>query len=115
MIFILKKIKPEQYDIFRQWLKGIIKPRLPKDMQQEIEDILEKTNQWEVESMVYNLERVIDDVRKKSVEEGIEKGVLQERMEILKKLIKAGSDIEFIKNITGLTEEEIKEAKSKMH
>ena len=26
---------------------------------------LKKTNQWEVESMVYNLERVIDDVRKK--------------------------------------------------
>lgn len=65
--------------------------------------------------MVYNLERVIDDVRKKGVEEGIEKGMLQEKMEILKKLIKAGSDIEFIKNITGLTEEEIKEAKSKMH
>lgn len=113
MIFILKKIKPEQYDIFRQWLKGIIKPRLPKDMQQEIEDILEKTNQWEVESMVYNLERVIDDVRKKGVKEGMEKGIEKGMEKIAVNMIRKGKNIEEIMELTELSYEKITELKGK--
>lgn len=105
------KIKPEQYEIFRHWLKGIIKPRLLKDMQGEVEDILEKTNQWEVESMVYNLERVIDDVSKKGIEEGIEKG----KIEVAKNLLTMGMDILTVIKVIGLEKEEIERIKANMN
>lgn len=54
-------------------------------------------------------------IKEKYREEGIQEGALKERVEVLKKLIKAGSDIDFIKDITGFTEEEIEKIKAKMH
>ncbi|WP_171011461.1 Rpn family recombination-promoting nuclease/putative transposase, partial [Haloimpatiens lingqiaonensis] len=75
IIYVLKKITPEQYDIFRNWLKGIIKPRLPRELQDELENIMETSNQWEVESMVYSIQKVIDGVEKKGIKKGIEQGI----------------------------------------
>ena len=49
---------------------------------------------------------------KQGIEEGIEKGIKQgikeNTIEIAKKMKEKGTEIEYIKEITGLTEEEIK-------
>lgn len=45
MIYILKKISPEQFDVFKQWLKNIIKPRLEEELQEQVDEIIEKSNQ----------------------------------------------------------------------
>ena len=44
---------------------------------------------------------------KQGIEQGIEQGIKQEKKEIAKKMKEEGLDIEVIKKVTGLTEEEI--------
>ena len=41
-IFILRKITPEQFTIFKHWVNGIVKKRLKDDIKQEIEEVLKK-------------------------------------------------------------------------
>ncbi|MDU4803132.1 MAG: Rpn family recombination-promoting nuclease/putative transposase, partial [Clostridium butyricum] len=55
IIYVLKKISPEQFSVFKQWLKNIVKPRLREEMQEEVDDVLNKSNQEEVDVMVSNL------------------------------------------------------------
>ncbi|WP_146869487.1 Rpn family recombination-promoting nuclease/putative transposase, partial [Clostridium butyricum] len=54
IIYVLKKISPEQFSVFKQWLKNIVKPRLREEMQEEVDDVLNKSNQEEVDVMVSN-------------------------------------------------------------
>lgn len=55
IIYILRKISPEQFSVFKQWLKNIVKPRLTKEWQKEVDDVLDKSNQEEVDVMVHKL------------------------------------------------------------
>ena len=57
--------------------------------------------------LTYNTEMY--EARRKGLEEGIEEGKKQDRKEIAKKMKEKGTDITYIIEITGLTEEEIKE------
>ena len=45
IIYVLKKISPEQFSVFKQCLKNIVKPRLKEEMQKEVDDVLNKSNQ----------------------------------------------------------------------
>ena len=56
--------------------------------------------------LTYNTEMY--EARRKGLEEGIEEGKKQDRKEIAKKMKEKGTDITYIIEITGLTEEEIK-------
>lgn len=48
---------------------------------------------------------------RKIEQQGIEKGKAEGKAEVAKSMLDAGSDIQFITKITGLTEEEVKELK----
>lgn len=99
MIYILKKISPEQFDVFKQWLKNIVKPRLEENLQKEVDEILDKSNQQEVDSMVYNLEKTLDNIEKKGMEKQANNTAIE--------AIKMGMSNEMINKLTGLTVEEI--------
>ena len=126
-IYTLKKISPEQFSIFKQWLKKIVKPRLTKDLQKEVEDVLDKSNQEEVDFMVSNLGRTIEKIEKKATERGLAKGIAQgvaqgvargvaqgvaqgvekKAKEIAIKAIEMGMSNEVIIQLTGFTNENI--------
>ena len=76
MIYILKKISPEQFDVFKQWLKNIVKPRLEENLQKEVDEILDKSNQQEVDSMVSNLGKTLDTIIADNTKKGMEKPCL---------------------------------------
>ena len=103
LIYILKKISPEQFSVFKQWLKKIVKPRLTEEWQGEIDEVLDKSNQMEVDSMVHNLEKTLDNIEKK----GVEKGIESRTKEIAINAIEMGMDNEVIIKLTGLTDEKI--------
>lgn len=67
IIYVLKKISPEQFNVFKQWLKNIVKPRLRQEMQQEVDDVLKKSNQEEVDVMVINLGKTLDSIEIKII------------------------------------------------
>lgn len=115
IVYILKRIKPEQFDIFKQWLKGIIKPRLSEDISHEIEETLNSSNQMEVEYMVYNLQRTLERLERRGKEEGIREGIKEgikegenkKALQIAKNLLAMGMDVLKVIEVTGLTEEEV--------
>lgn len=63
-IFILRKVTPEQFSIFKHWVNGIVKKRLQENIKQEVEDILNKSDHKEMENMVSNLERTLEKMEK---------------------------------------------------
>ncbi|WP_341478177.1 Rpn family recombination-promoting nuclease/putative transposase [Clostridium chromiireducens] len=101
MIYILKRISPEQFSVFKQWLKKIVKPRLTEEWQGEIDEVLDKSDQKEVDSMVHNLEKTLDNIEKKGMEKKVK--------EIAINAIGMGMDNEVIIKLTGLTDKEINE------
>ena len=115
IIYVLKKISPEQFSVFKQWLKNIVKPRLKEEMQEEVDDVLNKSNQEEVDVMVSNLGKTLDNIQKKAIErgmkqgieQGIEKGIEKKAREIAVKAIKMGMDNSVVVELTGLREDEI--------
>ncbi|PRR81488.1 Rpn family recombination-promoting nuclease/putative transposase [Clostridium luticellarii] len=75
--YVLKKITPEQFDILKIWLKSIMKPRLDDKSKVKVEEILEKSSQGEVDSMVSNLGKTIDNIIREGRKEGERVGLLQ--------------------------------------
>ncbi len=111
IIYILKRISPEQFSIFKQWLKKIVKPRLTEELQAEVEEVLNKSEQEEVDFMVSNLGKTLEKLEKKAtkrgLEQGIEQGIEKKAKEIAIKAIKMGMSNEIIIELTGLANEEI--------
>ena len=107
IIYVLKKISPEQFSVFKQWLKNIVKPRLKEEMQKQVDDVLNKSNQEEVDVMVSNLGKTLDNIQKKAIEKGIEKGIEKKAREIAIKAINMGMDNSIVVELTGLKEDEI--------
>ncbi|MGG7153657.1 Rpn family recombination-promoting nuclease/putative transposase, partial [Clostridium neonatale] len=118
LIYILKKISPEQFSVFKQWLKNIVKPRLGKEWQKEVDEVLNKSNQEEVDVMVHNLEKTLDNIEKKAIErgteKGIEKGIEKGKIEVAKNLIRMGLTIDQIIDGTGLKKEEIEKLRKEI-
>jgi predicted transposase/invertase (TIGR01784 family) len=79
--YVLKKITPEQFDILKIWLKSIMKPRLDDESKVKVEEILEKSSQEEVDSMVSNLGKTIDNIIREGRETGLEEGRKEGRKE----------------------------------
>ncbi|MEY8764957.1 MULTISPECIES: hypothetical protein [Clostridium] len=73
-VYALKKITPEQFDILKTWLKGIMKPKLDEKSRAEVEEILEKASQREVNSMVSNLGKTIENIVREGKTKGLEEG-----------------------------------------
>ncbi|MCC9294256.1 Rpn family recombination-promoting nuclease/putative transposase [Clostridium sp. WLY-B-L2] len=73
--YVLKKITPEQFDILKTWLKSIMKPRLDGESRIKIEEMLEKSSQREVDSMVSNLGKTIDNIIKEGRKDGLLQGL----------------------------------------
>jgi len=63
---------------------------------------------FEMRELALMDERVsLSDAREEGLERGIKKGRKLENMETARKLLKAGSKVDFVQEITGMTLEEI--------
>ncbi|WP_196007999.1 Rpn family recombination-promoting nuclease/putative transposase [Clostridium tyrobutyricum] len=106
--YVLKKITPEQFDILKMWLKSIMKPRLDTESKIKVEEILEKSSQGEVDIMVSNLGKSIDNMIREGKEEGMEKG----REEVRKSI--SGSAIKLLTKKFGTLPEDMTERIEKL-
>jgi predicted transposase/invertase (TIGR01784 family) len=110
IIKILKHTTPEQFEGFKKWLLYIIKSRMPKEDQEEVDKVIKKASMKEVENMVYNLEKTLDNLKKEGIEEGIKEG----KYIVAKRLLMKGQDIDTIVDVTELTREEIEKIINEM-
>jgi predicted transposase/invertase (TIGR01784 family) len=64
--------------------------------------------------MVYNLERTLDNIEKKGIERGIERGENKKAIEVARRMLKKGFEIEEILEITDLDEEKVLKLKEEI-
>ena len=115
-----KKKKPKVADLLEKWLYVIGGDRkMMEECKKENEEIKEAVEQL-TQMSADEYERELYEIRERSRltyntemyearRKGLEEGKAKERKEIAKKMKEKGADITYIIEITGLTEEEIKE------
>jgi predicted transposase/invertase (TIGR01784 family) len=91
-------LSDDDIQVLWTWLKNIAARGLPKDKENEIEEIFQKERK--VLDMVYAIERVMQQERTDAISE--------EKIEIAKKLIKKGMIVEDIADITELSVDAIR-------
>ncbi|QGP92291.1 Putative transposase, YhgA-like [Neomoorella glycerini] len=116
---ILRRLTPDEFRHFTTWLKNVVKPRIPGDFSAKIDGILDASNPWEVERMIYNLELTLEEMQQqallKGLKEGEQKGKLEGKLEgelkgkreVARNLLLLNVDIETIIKATGLSPDEI--------
>ncbi|QGP93282.1 Recombination-promoting nuclease RpnA [Neomoorella glycerini] len=119
---VLKRLTPDEFRHFTTWLKNVVKPRMPGDFSAKIDGILDATNPWEVERMIYNLELTLEEMQRQALLKGEMKGRMEGRMEgkmegkieVAKNLLQLGIEIDKIAWATGLAPDEIAALKKQL-
>ncbi|WP_125006353.1 Rpn family recombination-promoting nuclease/putative transposase [Clostridium tagluense] len=101
--FIRMKATKDQSQIFRNWIVNILQNRMDGEMKNCIQDAFEKTGEMEVDDMVSNLGRNLEESINKKVSSAKKESVI----EIAKNLLDILSD-DIISEKTGLTIDTIK-------
>ncbi|MBE3572990.1 MAG: Rpn family recombination-promoting nuclease/putative transposase [Moorella humiferrea] len=112
---VLRRLTPDEFRHITSWLKNVVKPRMPEGFREKVDRILDASNPWEVERMIYNLEITLEEMQQqallKGLKEGEQKGKLEGKLEgkreVARNLLLLNVDIETIVKATGLTPDEI--------
>ncbi len=105
----VKNFRQEEMSLFKNWLLHAFARGVEPVVYQEIKQIVSENP--EVEDMITNLENTLrrgyDVYLAKGVEKGRREGRLEGRREVALKMLRKGSKVSFISEVTGLTREEI--------
>lgn len=108
---ILRRLTPDEFRHFTTWLKNVVKPRMPEGFGEKVDRILDASNPWEMERMIYNLELTLEEMQRQALlkgkMEGKLEGELKGKREVARNLLLLNVDIETIIKATGLAPEEI--------
>lgn len=112
LVYTLKYLTPEEFQLFRSWLIHIFVERVPYEIREETRKVIEQTKEGEVETMMHNLERTLDDMIEKAEARGKDKGrtegKLEGKLEVVKNLLRLGiTDIDKLSEAADLPKEEI--------
>ncbi|WP_347487878.1 hypothetical protein ABDB91_11580 [Desulfoscipio sp. XC116] len=104
----------------------MIKRKLPGALQKEIEHVLDKSEPREVEEMITNIERTLDEMQRAAKARGMEKGIkegqtkgkiegkIEGKVEVAKIALKKGLSVNDVAEITGLSMETVFELKKEL-
>ncbi|MCT4619087.1 MAG: Rpn family recombination-promoting nuclease/putative transposase [Marinisporobacter sp.] len=109
--YIRKCVDKEQEKVFKNWLINIFKNRLNYEEKEHLLEFLIESNNMEVDDMMSNLGRRLEEEFRQTKEEGKQ----VKAKEIAKNLLLMGIDIDTIIRATGLSNEDIEKIKSSMN
>lgn len=108
LVHTLKYLTSEEFQLFRSWLIHIFVERMAYDMREEAKRIIEQAKEGEIEMMMHNLERTLDEMVEKAEARGKDKGRMEGKLEVVKNLLRLGiTDIEKLSEASNLPKEEI--------
>ncbi|MDN5362439.1 MAG: hypothetical protein PWP70_1486 [Moorella sp. (in: firmicutes)] len=115
LVRVLRRLTPDEFRHITSWLKNVVKPRMPEGFKEKVDRILDVSNPWEVEQMIYNLELTLEEMQRQALLkgkmegklEGELEGELKGKREVARNLLLLNVDIETIAKATGLTPDEI--------
>lgn len=112
---VLKGMTPEQFRQVTVWLRNAVKSKLPETLREEMDRVLEETKPWEVDKMITNIERTLDEMqrqaRTKGKAEGKAEGKIEGKVETARAALREGLDVDVVCRITGLSRETVMELK----
>ncbi|WP_338834358.1 Recombination-promoting nuclease RpnD [Moorella humiferrea] len=123
---ILKRLTPDEFRHITSWLKNVVKTRIPEDFREKVDRILDASNPWEVERMIYNLELTLEEMQRQALLKGKMEGKLEGKLEgelegelkgkreVARNLLLLNIDIDTIIKATGLDPEEINALKKQL-
>jgi predicted transposase/invertase (TIGR01784 family) len=119
---VMKEMEPEQFRQIIVWLRNVIKRKLPVTLQKEIDRVLDEAELLEVEKMITNIERTLDEMRKQALLEGrvegrVEgkaEGKVEGKVEVAMIALKKGLPVQDVAEITGLSLETVLELKKEL-
>ncbi len=118
MVDNLRNLKNEDFRQLVIWIKHVLKSRLTEPLRQEVDHILERANPQEVEIMIYNLERTLDEIEQQAEFRGMlkgrEEGREEEKVLTAKAALAKGLTLELIAEITGLPLEKLLELQNEI-
>lgn len=116
LVHTLKHLTPEEFQLFRSWLIHIFVERVAYDMREETKRIIEQAEEGEIEIMMHNLERTLDEMIEKAEARGKDKGRIEGKvegkvegkLEMIQNLLRLGiADLEKLAQASNLPKEEI--------
>ncbi|QEK13138.1 Rpn family recombination-promoting nuclease/putative transposase [Crassaminicella thermophila] len=105
----------EQEKSFRSWLLNIFKNRFEGDKRDNIYKLLTEVSEMEVDDMVSNLGRKLEEEFKHREKKGIQQGIQQGKKEMVRNLLLLGVDIEKIIKASELSKEDIEKIKREIN
>ena len=106
LAYVLKGMSREEFRQVIVWLKNVIKRKLPGLLQEEVDRVLEETEPREVEKMITNIERTLDEMQRVAEARG--------RVETARAALREGLEVDVICRITGLSMETVLELKKEL-
>ena len=119
---VLKGMDPGEFRQVMVWLRNVIKRKLPGLLQEEVDRVLEETEPREVDKMITNIERTLDEMQRvaeargmeKGIREGQTKGKIEGKVEVARAALKKGLSMDDVVEITGLSMETVLELKREL-
>jgi predicted transposase/invertase (TIGR01784 family) len=123
---VLKGMEPEEFRQVMVWLRNVIKRKLPGLLQEEVDRVLEETEPREVDKMITNIERTLDEMQRVAeargkIEGKIEgrvegkiEGKVEGKVEVARAALKKGLSMDDVVEITGLSMETVLELKREL-
>ncbi|OPX93182.1 MAG: hypothetical protein A4E53_00292 [Pelotomaculum sp. PtaB.Bin104] len=112
---VLKGMTPEQFRQVTVWLRNAVKSKLPQTLREEMDRVLEETEPWEVDKMITNIERTLDEMQRQArtegKAEGKAEGKIEGKVETARAALREGLDVDVVCRITGLSRETVMELK----
>ncbi len=105
LVLILKESSSKELESFKIWINSLLKDYNIQISKETFDKLI--TPQEVITMFAASLQRD----RKSALEQGLEQGKHEERKEIALKLLKEGTELEFISRITGFTINELKTMK----
>jgi len=114
LLDILKKLPSRHIKIFFRWLTYVVVPLLPKPLQRKAIEEMKKAQPEEVEKVISNLGRSIEDALTKAKSEGKREGEKEALVKVVKNMLSMRVEEGMIAQMTGFSMEEIRAIRAKM-
>ncbi|MCX6089945.1 MAG: hypothetical protein NTX88_06195, partial [Candidatus Atribacteria bacterium] len=129
IIGFFRDMPDELIILFMHWIKFAFSAKVPRSLQESMMNIINKSKPNEVNTMISNLAKTLEEMEQKAekrgieegekrgIEEGeirgIEKGEIRGKRTVAREMLHKGMDEELIAELTGLSREEVEKMKEK--
>ncbi|WIF96102.1 hypothetical protein [Caminicella sporogenes] len=135
---IKNKVTKEQEESFKRWIINIFRNRMEKGERENIDKLLREISEMEVDGMISNLGRKLEEEfkyrerkgreeglikgriegriegKREGIKEGIKQGIKEGKYKVVKNLIKMGVDLKIVAQGAGISYEEVMKIKEEV-